>query len=184
LAGTLLGGFEINTAGASTTGIKTLIPVLFMLFGFVIQGGTEEVITRGWILPVIGARYNVTFGVILSTAIFTLLHGMNPGMTVLPIVNLTLFALFAALYVIYTGNLWGICGFHTAWNWFQGNIFGIKVSGNSMAGGSIFSFDFVNGFDLVSGGIFGVEGGLICTFVYLVGIGYLGYRIAKKMKIK
>ncbi|WBW96755.1 CPBP family intramembrane glutamic endopeptidase [Oceanirhabdus sp. W0125-5] len=182
LVATLLGGFEINTMQTSNTGIKTLLPILCMLIGFIIQGGTEEVLSRGWVLPVVGAKYNVPFGIVVSTVFFTLLHGMNPGMKLMPIINLILFSIFAALYVIQTKELWGICGFHSAWNWFQGNIFGIKVSGNRMTGGSLFSFDSVENLDLISGGNFGIEGSLICSFIYLMGIVYLSYKITKNMK--
>jgi len=182
LTATLIGGFKINTIETSNTGIKTLIPILCMLIGFIIQGGTEEVISRGWVLPVVGAKYNVPIGIIVSTIFFTLLHGMNPGMKLMPVINLSLFAIFAALYVIHSKNIWGICGFHSAWNWFQGNIFGIKVSGNRMAGGSLFSFDSVKDFELISGGNFGIEGSFICSFIYLIGIAYLSYKIIKNLK--
>nr|WP_276575916.1 CPBP family intramembrane glutamic endopeptidase [Oceanirhabdus seepicola] len=153
-----------------------------MLVGFIIQGGTEEVISRGWVLPVVGAKYNVPFGIIISTLFFTLLHGMNPGMKLMPIVNLILFSIFAVLYVIHSKDIWGICGFHSAWNWFQANIFGIKVSGTNMPGGSLFSFHSVGEFELISGGVFGIEGTIICSGIFLIGIAYLSYKITKNLK--
>jgi len=43
--------------------------------------------------------------------------------------NLALYGLFAALYALREGGIWGISAQHTAWNWAQGNIFGLQVSG-------------------------------------------------------
>lgn len=179
--GIVTGGMKIKfnpTMGGN------IIPIMFMLLGFIVQGGTEEVLTRGWVLPVVGKKHGIKVGIIVSTVLFTLLHGMNPGMTILPIINLTLFAIFAAVYVIDEKSIWGICGMHSAWNWFQGNIFGIKVSGNTMVGGSILNTEAVEGMDFLSGGNFGAEGSILCSLVFLAGIIYFTLRIKKNYDFK
>lgn len=177
LVGSMVGAFEVKlqpfTMGA-------LIPIGVMLIGFVIQGAAEEVLVRGWMIPLLGRRYNPIVAIILSAVYFAVYHALNPGMTIMPIINLTLCGGFLALYYVYEGSLWGVFGFHTAWNWSQGNLFGIKVSGTSMPGGAVFSTESMNGYDFISGGKFGAEGGLLCSVVLLLGIVYFYYKIKKK----
>lgn len=180
LVGSLLGAFEVSFALGGKDLISGLFPILLMMVGFIIQGGSEEVLTRGFIFTRVASRYNIPLGIALSVIVFTALHALNPGMTLLPIINLALFALFAALYMIHSKNIWGICGFHSSWNWFQGNIYGIKVSGTTMVGGSIFQTESIEGKELLSGGQFGAEGSIICTLVFVMCIIYLSYKIMKK----
>jgi len=146
--------------------------IITILLGFLIQGASEEVVFRGWVLPVVGARYNLKIAIILSSALFALLHGLNPGITLLSVVNLVLFGVFAAVYALQEESLWGICGFHSAWNWIQGSVFGVKVSGTTVPGGSIFITTPVESKDLISGGAFGIEGSILCSIVFIVGIVY------------
>ena len=113
-----------------------LVVILFWL----IQGASEEIFVRGWLFPIIGKRHNVPIAIILSSLFFTALHLGNPNTAIVPLVNLTLFGVFACFYVIRFEDLWGICAFHSIWNWVQGNLFGIKVSGDEFPGGSIFNF--------------------------------------------
>lgn len=180
IGGVLVGAFEIKISSNMDNGIKAIFPILMMLLGFIVQGGTEEIVIRGWVMPVIGARYNVIVGVLVSSVLFTVMHGANPGMTVLPIINLFAFSLFASCIVIYTKNLWVICGMHTSWNWIQGNVFGIKVSGMDMVGGSILNTKSVTGMELFSGGNFGVEGSILCSAVFIIGTIFLVYKITRK----
>lgn len=144
-----------------------------------IVGSTEEVLTRGWMLPLLGKRYNVPFAIGVTSLFFMLLHSGNDGMTLMPIINLILFGVFAALYVVKEENIWGVCGMHSAWNWMQGNVLGIAVSGTEPAGGSLLKF-VPKGHELISGGDFGVEGSIVCSILYLILCSYLVKKILKK----
>ena len=85
-----------------------------------------------------------------------------------------------ALYMLKTDNLWGVAGLHGAWNFTQGNIFGVAVSG-STTGPSLFQFiSRANAADWISGGAFGTEGSLLASLVLLVGIFYLVWRLKKE----
>lgn len=48
----------------------------------------------------------------------------------LPLINVFLFGVFAALYALYNGSLWGIAAWHAVWNWVQGSVFGFAVNGS------------------------------------------------------
>ncbi|MGQ0604896.1 MAG: CPBP family glutamic-type intramembrane protease [Anaerolineales bacterium] len=63
-----------------------------------------------------GARYRPWLGVLVSSALFGVLHLLNPNVGLLPFINLCLFGLFAALYALREGGLWGIAAQHAVWN--------------------------------------------------------------------
>ncbi len=145
---------------------------LVVLFGWLVQGSAEELLFRGWLLPVLSARYGVPLGVSLSAVLFAAAHSLNPHLNVLAILNLVLFGLFTALYALRDGSIWRVAGVHAAWNWMQGNVFGISVSGMQPVGGSWLRLT-ESGPDWLTGGAFGAEGGLAVSLVLVAGIAFL-----------
>ncbi len=143
--------------------------ISIMLLGFLVQGSTEEILTRGYLTQAVARRWGLVAAVIVQAAFFALLHGMNPGMGPLPWINLVLFALFGSFMSLSEGGLWGICAMHGAWNWTQGNFFGVAVSGQQVSD-SVFTYSPSAGStDLITGGAFGIEGSLVTTFVFAAG---------------
>jgi uncharacterized protein len=165
----LFGAVEMEAGDPSQVGVAALGGVLIVLVGWVVQGGAEEILLRGWALPIIGARYKPWIGLLVSSLIFAIMHGLNPNISLLPLLNLALFGVFAGLYAMREGSLWGISALHSVWNWIQGNIFGFKVSGMDVGGGSLLNLKTV-GADWLTGGAFGPEGGLAITAVLVVSI--------------
>ena len=151
-------------------GVAALGGILLVFLGWMVQGAAEEAITRGWLLPVIGARYHPGLGILISAVVFALFHSFNPNLSPIAVLNLFLFGLFTALFALYEGGLWGVFSIHTVWNWAQGNLFGFEVSGQPAAGGTLFDSMEV-GPDLITGGPFGLEGGLAVSGVLLVSCG-------------
>jgi membrane protease YdiL (CAAX protease family) len=150
-------------------GSPALPGIFIALIGWAVQGPAEEVVCRGWMLPVLAARYRLWVGVLVSSIFFAVLHGVNPNLTPIAGLNLVLYGLFAALYALREGGLWGIGAQHAAWNWAQGNLFGFEVSGIPPAGGMLINL-METGPDEVTGGAFGPEGGLAITAVLVIGI--------------
>ncbi len=167
------GYMQFEEGDPQKQGVRALGGVLLIVAGWLVQGAAEEVLTRGWLLPVIGARYNPWTGIIGSAVFFSVLHSMNDNISAVAFVNLFLVGIFAALYAIHEGGLWGVCGFHSAWNWTQGNLLGFEVSGNQLTG-TLINLKEV-GPDIVTGGLFGPEGGLAVTVVLLMGCVVMGY---------
>lgn len=163
----VLGYVEQETGERQAQGAAALGGVLLVLLGWVVQGAAEEAIARGWLLPVIGARYRPGLGVVLSALVFAVYHSLNPNLSPVAVLNLFLFGLFAALYALFESGLWGVFALHTAWNWSQGNLFGFEVSGAEPAGGMLVNLA-ETGPDALTGGAFGPEGGLLVTLVLLV----------------
>ena len=165
----LFGSVSFEQGDPSKQGLAAVAGVMLVLIGWIIQGGAEEVLIRGWVLPVIGARYKPWLGLLISSIIFALLHGLNPGLSAIALVNLALFGVFAGLYAMREGSMWGISALHSVWNWVQGNFFGFQVSGTDAEGGTLINL-METGAVWLTGGEFGPEGGLAVTIVLLVGI--------------
>jgi membrane protease YdiL (CAAX protease family) len=148
------------------------IPVFYILAffaGFVIQGMSEEVCVRGYLMVSLGNRCHMAVAIGISSVVFALLHLGNPGLTVLALLNLTLFGVFMAVYILRTDDLWGACAIHSAWNFAQGNLVGIRVSGTAQLP-TVAIMQPLGEQSLFHGGDFGLEGGLIVTIVVLAAI--------------
>lgn len=138
----------------------------FILFGlgYMIQGMAEEVLCRSYLLVSVARRYPMWVAVIFNSVLFAALHLGNSGISALAFVNLTLFGIFASVYFIKRGNIWGIGAIHSIWNFVQGNFYGIKVSGMDVSC-TVFNSVMVDGREWMNGGAFGLEGGLAVTIV-------------------
>ena len=142
---------------------------MILLVGWIVQGAAEEALFRGFLLPILGTRYGLVVGVLTSSALFALLHIFNANLSLLAVLNLMLFGMFAAFYALKEGGLWGVFAVHSLWNWAQGNLFGMEVSGLPVQLDAIFKLK-ETGPDWFTGGAFGPEGGIAVTLVLLVGI--------------
>jgi CAAX protease family protein len=159
----------LQTTGLAAVGIRFL-----SLLAYFVQGPAEELLFRGWLLPVIGARYRPWIGVSVSSLIFSLAHALSPGITGLGFLNLLLFGVFASAYALAEGGVWGICAWHAVWNWAMGDLFGFALDGTPHSG--LLSSIRDDGPDTITGGAFGLEGGLACTAVFLIGIAIIEMR--------
>ncbi len=169
--------FSVALFGAVAAGVMDM-PFLsfnfsagiFLLYlgGFMIQGMAEEVMCRSYFLVSVARRYPLWVAVLLNSLVFALLHLGNSGLSVLAIVNLVLFGIFASLYFVRRGNIWGIAAFHSVWNWVQGNFYGVKVSGIDVSN-SLFTTHTGRSADWLSGGNFGLEGSIFVTIAFVIG---------------
>ena len=167
-----LGGFRVNAA-------SDLSPmILLFLVGYAVQGMSEEVLCRGYLMISAARKNSLAAAVIVSSLVFTALHVFNSGFGVLPAVNVFLFGFFMAVYMLRTGSIWGVAAIHSAWNFAEGNVFGFSVSGTSTAP-SLLRFG-QTGADLLSGGEFGPEGSVITTAVLLAAIVIVLYKSRSK----
>lgn len=164
-----------------SAGIKTIPGVLVILPGWILQSSTEEILTRGWFMHVVGARHKPVIGFVLSSVIFGFMHLLNPGVTALSIINIILVGLVLGLYVIHTQDLWGACGIHAAWNFSQSNVFGFNVSGMETSTHSLLRFS-ANGPDFLTGGAFGPEASIMATIITVLFIGILLFKLKSSYK--
>lgn len=163
LLGVITGVIDINGINKNCS---ILIVVLYLL-GFMIQGFSEEISFRGYFMVSLMKRSSAVKAVIINSLAFAICHILNPGLTILAFANLMIIGVFLSLYVIKTNDIWGAAGYHSMWNFAQGTLYGISVSGTTV-GNSIFNSTTNESHWLLSGGEFGMEGSIFTTIVMCV----------------
>ena len=123
-------------------------------------------------------------GVALFAGLFGLAHLANPSRTWISTLNTMLVGVPLALAYLRTRALWLPIGMHFTWNFFQGYVLGLPVSGLEMPI-SVLRAE-VSGETLLTGGAYGPEGGLLATGVIVAGAVYLALSrriyISKEMR--
>lgn len=178
----LVGSVDFESNPNAWEGWVAVPGVLILLVGWIVQGAAEETLTRGFLLPIFGVRLGPAWGILISSMLFAALHLLNDNLGLIALLNLFLFGVFASLYAIREGGLWGVFAIHSIWNWAQGNVFGLEVSGEDFGATTIFNLK-ETGLDLLTGGLFGPEGGLIVTMVLIIGCLVIYYQSVYKRKI-
>ena len=127
----------------------------------------EESACRGFLLGrMMDAGMNKFVALVLSSAVFSILHLGNPNFAFLPFINLLLAGMLLGSAYIYTRNLWFAIALHWFWNWLQGPVLGFEVSGNRFRE-SLLTLEASDNV-LLNGGSFGFEGSLVCTVLMLL----------------
>lgn len=173
----LTGVSGIKISGSIKTGM-----ILVYFFGFLIQGMSEEVMFRGYFMTTIGGKHSALTAIAISSVAFAAAHLANPGISVLAFINLILFGAFAGLYIICFDDIWGAAAIHSIWNFTQGNIFGISVSGTG-ENDSVFRTTAISEKAWLSGGKFGIEGSIFTTIILAAAIVIVLLCISKKQNI-
>jgi len=125
----------------------------------------EELLFRGVIFRIIEASLGTWIALAISAALFGLVHLGNPNASWVAAAAISLEAgiMLAAAYVL-TRRLWLPIGIHAAWNFTQGGIFSVAVSGGKTDGLLVAT---LSGPNWLSGGEFGAEASvvamLLCT---------------------
>ncbi len=151
--------------------------------GLSLQSGfLEEVIFRGVIFRIFEEWLGTWLALVISALFFGFAHIANPNATIISAAAIALEAglMLAAAYLV-TRRLWFAIGLHIAWNYTQGNIFGVAVSGNQVPG---FLQSQLVGPPLLSGGSFGAEASVIAVVVCLVAFAIFFIRADQRGHIK
>ena len=152
--------------------------IVLAFFMFLTVAVAEEIIFRGILFRWIDEKWGFVVALIVSALLFGLLHITNPGATWWSSLAIAIEAgLMLGAASKYSGTLWVPIGIHWAWNFTQGNVFGIAVSGAD-AGASILH-GTTSGPDLLTGGIFGAEASLITV---LFGIAISAWFIVRSRR--
>ena len=151
--------------GALAPAIADTLAVLLVIG--IVPGWTEELFTRGYLLRNLADGAGVRWGVIGSSALFGLLHAGNPNATWYSTLSIVVAGFLLAYGWVRTGQLWLSIGLHAGWNYFQGGVFGFPVSGLEIGG---LIEQAATGPEVITGGPFGPEGGLISLPAMLLGI--------------
>jgi membrane protease YdiL (CAAX protease family) len=166
-----------GTFHASTLHVSFTLALILYMINFVAVGILEELFSRGYQLKnmaegftgirFLGTKGAIILATILSSALFGYLHAKNPNATTISTFNIFLAGVFLAMGILLTGELAIPIGLHITWNFFQGKVFGFPVSGVE-SNLSIIAI-VQGGNELITGGDFGPEAGLIGVGAMILG---------------
>lgn len=146
--------------------VTVLGGTLGMLTVFIFVGWNEELLSRGYHLQTLASGLNLFWGVVISSAVFGLLHLGNPNATWVSAAGIFFAGLFLAYGYLTTKQLWLPIGLHIGWNFFEGVVFGFPVSGLDIYR---LMHTTISGPELWTGGAFGPEAGLVLLPGLLLG---------------
>ncbi|MEL6526035.1 MAG: CPBP family intramembrane glutamic endopeptidase, partial [Chloroflexota bacterium] len=164
------GTWKVTAGTIAERPTLTVVVAIVMFLFIILQASAEEILIRGYLLQVISARWTILIGMLITSVLFGVFHMLNAGFNLIGGLNLILFGAVLALWTIQTGSLWEACGFHTAWNW----TFGILYGTTETARITVFSAQVeAQTSAWLSGGTFGIEGSIFTTGLLLLAIGIL-----------
>lgn len=151
--------------------IGTVLKNTLLFFAiFILVGWNEELLSRGYHLQTIASGLNLFWSIIISSAVFGILHLGNPNATWVSAAGIFFAGLYLAYGYIRTKQLWLPIGLHIGWNFFEGVVFGFPVSGLDIY--ALLKIK-VTGPVLWTGSAFGPEAGLIVIPTLLLGAGLI-----------
>ena len=137
-----------------------LAPLLVLGIG---AGVGEEIITRGVLFRVVEECFGTWFALLFSAALFGLGHIANPNASAWMALAIAVEAgLLLGMAFAWTRSLWFVIALHAAWNFTQGPLLGIPVSGIAVTG---LLDSTLQGPAVLSGGRFGAEGSLLTVII-------------------
>ena len=158
--------FEYNNAGFSAVGLTLAVSLIIFIGG----AAFEEALFRGYIFQTLTRAKLVWFAVLFTSILFAAPHAQNPNANYFSLINTFIAGIWFAAAYLKTRTLWMPFGLHLAWNWFLGSILGIQVSGLS----DLTTAPFLKATDLgpvwLTGGEYGLEGGLAGTIALVISI--------------
>jgi membrane protease YdiL (CAAX protease family) len=162
-------------ARSVTTGAPLPSPAGALVVGaavVLLQSVAEEAFFRGWLQPILCARWSAWVGLLLTAAAFATLHIIAGAHGVLAVVNLFLGGLLFGLLALRTGGLLAPAAAHFAWNWSESGVLGLSPDPS----GSLLTLR-LSGAQLWSGGADTMNGSLATTLVLSVLVG--GFLVAR-----
>jgi membrane protease YdiL (CAAX protease family) len=163
----LFGGltFQFNESHGSSAILLTLGATLLI---FIFGAAFEEVFFRGYLLQTLSRAKLFSVGLLITSVFFASIHNANPGANLFTWFNTFLAGIWLGIAYFKTRNLWLPFGVHLTWNWFQGSVFGINVSGLEHLATAPVMKATDAGPTWLTGGSYGIEGGLACTFALII----------------
>ncbi|NBC58979.1 MAG: CPBP family intramembrane metalloprotease [Bacteroidetes bacterium] len=138
--------------------------LIYIFLLFIIISLKEEILMRGYVLRNFMYSFNKYIALILSSFLFSILHGLNPDFSLFSFINLFLAGILLGISYTFTKNLGFPIALHFSWNFFQ-SLFGFNVSG--LDSYSLIEFNIPEP-NLINGGEFGFEGSILSVIVQVI----------------
>lgn len=161
---TLMTGIVALLGGLSVEGVNGIGALWAMLAMAVTSGTIEEILFRGILLRHVEAMLGTWAALAVTSALFGAAHLANDGASLFAAFAIAMEAgiLLGAAY-LWKRRLWIPIGIHAAWNFTQGWVFSVPVSGGNAPEGLLITTR--NGPDWLTGGAFGLEASVIAMLV-------------------
>ena len=132
-------------------------------------GAAEEVIFRAYFFRLLSMATGTWIAVLVSSALFGAVHAANPGANLFSSLAIALEAgvILAGAYAV-TGRLWVPIGLHAGWNFAEGALFGMSVSGGPAS--AVLSHGTLRGPTILTGRAFGPEASIAVLLCLAVGV--------------
>lgn len=166
------GGFDATTFVGAWKSWPALLSIALLIPCFALQSSVEELVFRGWLLSVVAKKFNVVLGVVLSSALFGLLH-FSPGQHWLVTLSNTLFGVFCCCWVLKSRSVFGVMGWHSGWNWLLAVGFNLPLTGLNVGIPALLVDLEPAGPNWLTGGPQGPEGSIVTVLYFIVAIAWL-----------
>lgn len=169
LIAVIFGGlsFQLNQTNGQAAILLTLGISLIV---FSAGAAFEEILFRGYIFQTLARARLAWLAVALTSLFFALAHLTNSDSGYISTINTALAGIWFGVAYLKTRTLWFVFGLHLMWNWFQGAIFGIEVSGIKSLTTAPLLQEIDAGPIWLTGENYGVEGGIVCTIALVFSI--------------
>ena len=157
--------FRMNTAVPTSAILSSLATAAIV---FALAAAFEEALFRGYILQTFARSGLAWFAILLTSAFFASVHLMNPGAGEISTVNTALAGIWFGVAYLKTRDLWFVTGLHFMWNWAQGSLLGIEVSGLTKISEAPLLREIEHGPSWLTGGSYGIEAGIITTVALII----------------
>lgn len=157
--------FEFNaTAGMSAIYLTLGVSLIVYFIG----AAFEEALFRGYIFQTLVRAQLAWLAILLTSAFFASVHLGNPNAGIFSTINTALAGIWLGVAYLKTRTLWLVFGIHFGWNWFLGSIYGIEVSGLTDLSTAPLFLEIDSGPVWLTGGDYGIEGGVTGTIALIV----------------
>jgi membrane protease YdiL (CAAX protease family) len=174
LMGVLTGGLSFQFNRTATIG--AIVLSLAQSFAvFAAAAAFEEAFFRGYLLQTFARSGLAWPAIVLTSVLFGAVHLQNPDAGIISTANTALAGLWFGCAYLKTRDLWFPFGIHLMWNWFQGSIFGIEVSGIRTISANPLLLENDRGPQILTGSAYGIEAALPATLAILVSIAVIQF---------
>jgi uncharacterized protein len=179
--GNVAGGLSFSMNAAATSGdIGWTLSISFLVFAA--AAAFEEALFRGYILQTFVRSDLKLLGAVLTSLLFATVHMGNPAVSTIGWLNTFIAGLWFAVAYLKARDLWLPFGLHLAWNWTQGSVFGVEVSGLTDIVRAPMMRESEIGPAWLTGGDYGIEGGIVTTAAIIISIIFIYFLPLRKYR--
>ncbi len=159
--------------------VNTVSFLWLWIFSVFINTVMQELLVRGYLYQLIKGNYNVVCATIISSALFTFMHGGAFEAGIIPVLNVLSMSLLMTVVLEYTHSLLVPIIMHFFWN----AVGAVILGGVSLAEDypHLFTITF-DGSTLLSGGIYKMEGSIVVLILNLILIAVLMFFLRQRAK--